>query len=328
MSKHFIALSVALTLSGVISGVTFAADTGYEQDGYDKGKPSIDIKKTDIDITKSDNDVTVKKDVDITNNYNDFDVKKTDIDITKNDNDVTVKKNTDIKKTDIDITKNDNDVTTTKDVDITKNDNDVTIKKDTDIKKTDIDIKKYDNDVSIKKTDIDIKKDDFSQSSKGDQSPNINKSTLKNNDFVDQKTSGAASPNLYDSTIKNSDLVGGNQDNSSWSHNKYDSTGQVNLTQSKADNINAADHYSTILDGDVDFGGGGYAPDAMLSKGGYGGASNINTGIAQNSVIGNASAQFTNVGIGINGEVGGGKSDGSNFNNSQNQTLNFVGGSN
>jgi hypothetical protein len=70
--------------------------------------------------------------------------------------------------------------------------------------------------------------------------------------------------------------------------------GQVNVNGSSTGDINAADNCSTILDGDVSLGGYGY---------GYGGGSddnNINTGILTNAVQGNGSAQFANVGIGLN----------------------------
>jgi hypothetical protein len=85
------------------------------------------------------------------------------------------------------------------------------------------------------------------------------------------------------------------------SHDDYSSNqlaiGQVNVNGSYTGDINAADNCSTILDGDVNLGSGyGYGY-------GYGGGSsdnNINTGIATNSVIGDASAQFSNVGVGLN----------------------------
>jgi hypothetical protein len=73
--------------------------------------------------------------------------------------------------------------------------------------------------------------------------------------------------------------------------------GQVNVNGSSTGDINAADNCSTILDGDVSLGSGyGYGY-------GYGSGSdynNINTGILTSSVQGNGSAQFTNVGIGLN----------------------------
>jgi hypothetical protein len=85
------------------------------------------------------------------------------------------------------------------------------------------------------------------------------------------------------------------------SHNNNSSNqlaiGQVNVNGSGTGDINAADNCSTILDGDVSLGSGGY--------GWYGGGSgsnynNINTGILSNSVQGDSSAQFSYVGIGAN----------------------------
>lgn len=82
--------------------------------------------------------------------------------------------------------------------------------------------------------------------------------------------------------------------------------GQVNLNNSYADDINAADNCSTIFDGDVKIGSsGGYGGYGYAQEGyGYGNGdseSNINTGIMANSIQGNESAQFTNVGVGANG---------------------------
>jgi hypothetical protein len=80
--------------------------------------------------------------------------------------------------------------------------------------------------------------------------------------------------------------------------------GQVNVNGSYTGDINAADNTSTILDGDVSTGEGGYYYLTDAKGGyGYGGGSddnNINTGIISNSVQGDASAQFSNVGIGLN----------------------------
>jgi hypothetical protein len=83
--------------------------------------------------------------------------------------------------------------------------------------------------------------------------------------------------------------------------------GQVNLNDSYADNINAADNQSTIFDGDVKIGsnGGGYGGYGDFGFGGYGGGgsgdNNINTGVMSNSVLGNDSALFSNVGAAANG---------------------------
>jgi hypothetical protein len=82
--------------------------------------------------------------------------------------------------------------------------------------------------------------------------------------------------------------------------------GQVNVNGSYTGDITAADNLSTILDGDVDSGDGGYyyISDEKYGhdKYGYGGSgdNNINTGILANSIQGDKSAQFQNVGIGLN----------------------------
>jgi hypothetical protein len=75
--------------------------------------------------------------------------------------------------------------------------------------------------------------------------------------------------------------------------------GQVNVNGSYTGDINAADNASTILDGDVELGGGGFG---FLGFGGGGGSddNNINTGILTNAIQGNDSAQFSNVGVGLN----------------------------
>jgi hypothetical protein len=91
------------------------------------------------------------------------------------------------------------------------------------------------------------------------------------------------------------------------SHNNNSSNqlaiGQVNVNGSYTGDINAADHGSTILDGDVSLGGGGYGwygSDYGWHSGGSNDYNNINTGILTNSVQGDASAQFKDVGIGTN----------------------------
>jgi hypothetical protein len=91
--------------------------------------------------------------------------------------------------------------------------------------------------------------------------------------------------------------------------------GQVNVNGSYTGDINAADHGSTILDGDVSLGGG-------YGWYGSGGSSdnNINTGILANSIQGDNSAQFTNVGIGLNNT---GISH-SSLNNSQTSNVNIL----
>jgi len=88
------------------------------------------------------------------------------------------------------------------------------------------------------------------------------------------------------------------------SHNNNSSNqlaiGQVNVNGSYTGDINAADHSSTILDGDVSLGGGGYGWYGWYGGGSGSDYNNINTGILTNSVQGDSSAQFTNVGIGTN----------------------------
>jgi hypothetical protein len=155
-------------------------------------------------------------------------------------------------------------------------------------------------------------------------------SAFADND-LDQVSFGALSPNT--AVLSNNDLLSDNKsdvgnDKSIFSHNdgstddsynldvrvrdsgndfsrrEFDShddfsnnqlgLGQVNVNGSYTGDINAADNGSTILDGDVSLGSGyGY---------GYGGSSdnNINTGILADSIQGDNSAQFKNVGIGLN----------------------------
>jgi hypothetical protein len=149
------------------------------------------------------------------------------------------------------------------------------------------------------------------QGSFGFGSPNT--STFSNNDLFSDNTtdSGNFTPigSFNDLSTNNSGnldvkVKDSFNDSSTFSKDSHDDNsvnqaalGQVNLNDSYADNINAADNCSTIFDGDVKIGssGGGYG------WGGGSGDNNINTGVMSNSVLGNDSALFSNVGVGANG---------------------------
>src|SRR5690606_18651426 len=69
---------------------------------------------------------------------------------------------------------------------------------------------------------------------------------------------------------------------------------------------------STVFDGDIGGLGG------LDGLGGTG--LNANSGIMDDSILGNGSAMFSNVGVGVNGSV-----DGASVNNNQTSVLNAVG---
>jgi hypothetical protein len=101
--------------------------------------------------------------------------------------------------------------------------------------------------------------------------------------------------NSYNTSVPITDSFNDNSYHSKDSHDDNSvnqaAVGQVNLNDSVADDINAADNCSTIFDGDVN----------SLSLGyGGGGGGNINTGIMSDSIQGDYSAQFKNVGVGAN----------------------------
>jgi hypothetical protein len=150
------------------------------------------------------------------------------------------------------------------------------------------------------------------QNSSGAFSPNT--STGSNSDFASDNytdtnnyqpigsfndgsvnNSGNISVPITDSFNDNSGHVRDSHDDNSVNQA---ASGQVNLNYSDAGDINAADHTSTIFDGDVNSLSVGLGE--IWQEESYGGGSNINTGIANNSIQGDYSAQFTNAGVGLN----------------------------
>lgn len=304
MKKFAVILSFTIALGG-ISGLALAAPQSYDNVyGYDDGKGtttknsynSYDLDKTNTS-TKYDNDTkTITKydnDNKTVDSYNKDTktISKYDNDtktITKSDNDVKDSYNS---KTS---TKYDNDTKT-----ITKSNNEV---KDSYNSKTST---KYDNDTkTITKYDNDTKtltKDSYNKTAK--------------NSF-----------NSYDVSTDYKEAKGSY--NTKDSYNSKEETQYVNgLIGATGDGTNKIDvfanDHSTAWSGDVDLGGlkGCGAP-------GFGGGVNVSTGITTDSIIGNNSAMFTNVGVGINGGAGlpNGIPSGASINNNQSNNYNLIGG--
>ena len=119
--------------------------------------------------------------------------------------------------------------------------------------------------------------------------------------------SAPTSSSFNDSSIRTYDSHDNLSDNQA-------AIGQVNLNDSYAKDINAADNGSTILDGDVKIG------DNYNYGYGYGGDTNVNTGILSDSIQGNYSASFHNVGVGLNNTF----AYGSSLNSSQTSNINVL----
>jgi hypothetical protein len=160
---------------------------------------------------------------------------------------------------------------------------------------------------------------DLDQTSFGALSPNT--ALLSNNDLLSDNKSDVGNDksilshnkfptdDSFNTDIRIKDSFNDYSKKEFDSHDNYSSNqlaiGQVNVNGSYTGDINAADNTSTILDGDVSSSSGGPYYYAETKDGwGYGGGgssdNNINTGLVSNSVIGDGSAQFSNVGIAAN----------------------------